>query len=306
VAQAPVRIAPRFRTGQTLRYRVETRTVTEARSAGIVEDPQGASKSEIQISTVVRLEILRVEPAGAAGLPSRVRIRTTYEKCTVRTASDSFDPTLAVLEEQYRKLEGRSIEFTLDDRGHVTEVTGLKELIADEASAAAARDWLAQMAAPAAVPAEGIAQGQSWSSEREVSGLPLLGFFWRADSTYVRDAACASESFGEKQSEPPTRPESSARCAVLATRLTLVQIPAKEQTPEEFRRQGLRTAGTMTGSGESLAAISLEDGILFRSSMTTTQEMDVTISTGGGAVPLRLAGRVHTECYVTLLPHTGP
>ena len=291
---APQRIhlTPKLVPGQSLRYQLDARTFTTSRSSGRIEDPQGPSQSEVTLAAIVRLDILPSAP------DAPLRLRTTYEKSSATATSDSFDPSLAVLQEQYRKLEGRSFEFSLDAQGKASSYVGLEGLFPDEKSAAAAREWFSQLATGLELPREGIVPGQSWSSVRtNVAGMPLLGLTWRTESTYLRDAPCHA-------AEPPASapPAADDTCAVIRTRLSVTQRPLRNATPDDYRRRNMRTSGKLASSGESLSYISLRTGWLLRVSQTSSEEMDVTITATDGGSQLRINARVESTTRITLLP----
>ncbi|MCL5289148.1 MAG: hypothetical protein M1453_14280 [Acidobacteria bacterium] len=267
-----------------MRYQIDAHTVTTSRSSGRIEDPQGPSKSEVNLAAILRMEIL----ASAPDAPQRIRI--TYEKSSATATSDSFDPALGVLQEQYRKLEGRSLEFSLDAQGRATNYSGLDGMFPDEKSAAAAREWFSQLASGVELPREGIVLGRSWSGERtNVPGMPLLGLTWRTESTYLRDEPCA-----------PATPADT--CALIRTRLSVTQRPLRNATPDEYRSRNLRTSGKLSSSGESLSYISLRTGSLVRVTQTSSEEMDVTITSTDGGSQLRINARVESTTNITLLP----
>jgi hypothetical protein len=283
-AQNRLHLAPKLVPGQALRYQIDARTLTTSRSSGRIENPQGPSKSEVNLAAVVRLEILSSAP------DAPLRIRTTYEKSSAVATSDSFDPSLAVLQEQYRKLEGRSFEFSLDAQGNAANFSGLNGMFPDEKSAAAARAWFSQLATGVDLPREGIILGQSWSSERtNVAGMPLLGLTWRTESTYLRDEPCA-----------PAAPADT--CAVIRTRLSVTQRPLRNATPDDYRRRNMRTSGKLSSSGESISYISLRTGWLVRVSQTSSEETDIVLIATDGGSQLRINGRVESTTRITLLP----
>jgi len=280
-AQNRIHLAPKLVPGQSLRYQIDARTLTTSRSSGRIEDPQGPSNSEVNLTAVVRLEILASSP----GAP--LRIRSTYEKSSATATSDSYDPSLAVLQEQYRKMEGRSFEFSLDAQGKAANFSGLDGMFPDEKSTAAAREWFSQLATGVELPREGILLGQSWSSERtNVAGMPLLGLTWRTESTYLRDEPCAPAD----------------TCAVIRTRLSVTQRPLRDATPDEYRRRNMRTSGKLSSSGESLSYISLRTGWLVRVSQTSSEETDIVLLATDGGSQLRINARVESTTHITLLP----
>ena len=313
VAQPPqqVRLVPQFVPGHVFRYQMDFRTTTESRRAGVVEDPQAASQLEISWGGVVRVEVLSVELAAAAsgpgnaaaGTPSRARLRTTYEKVDATARSDTYDPEAAAIAEQYRKLEGRAITFTLGADGKVGEIEGLEEIVADLRAAEATRDWLSQLAVGASAPRGGIMPGQKWSSELPATGAPVAGLFWRTESTYLRNERCRTLENPAAAASLP----SAESCAVILTRFEIVQPrPLRDPTPEEYRKRGLRTSGKWSGSGETLSYVSLRSGWVVSITQSGTEEMDVTISTANGASSVRYAGHVRSQSQVTLLPESPP
>jgi hypothetical protein len=306
-ANERIRLAPHFAPGETLRYQFDLRTETTSQSTGPIQDPEGPSKLELSIRALVRLDVLRVDATSAG---PRVRLRTTYEKSSANSHSDSYDPQETTLEEQYSKLEGRSIEFTLDPDGKVADVVGLKEVLPNEAAAGYVREWLAGLAQSSALPREGISIGQKWSAEQPVDTAPLVGLVWRTESTYLRDEPC-------RASAPQTAPGNSAAasppaasedaCAIILTRFEMDghKVP-RDPTPEQYRKNSLRTSGKWTGSGQSLNTISLRTGLVVSVTQTGTEEMDVTIASTTSPSRMHYAGRIHTESQITLLPPEPP
>lgn len=306
-AAVRVRLVPHFTPGETLRYQFDLRTETTSHSTGPIDDPEGPSKLELSLRTLVRLEVLHVETTSAG---SRVRLRTTYEKSSATSHSDSYDPQEAALEDQYSKLEGHSIEFTLEPDGKVTDVSGLKEVLPNEAAAGYVRDWLAGLTQSSALPREGISIGQKWSAEHPVEAAPITGLVWHTESTYLRDEPCRSSAPRDKPSDSATAPPAAASeepCAIILTKFAMDdhKVP-RDPTPEEYRRNSLRTSGKWTGSGESLNTISLRTGLVVSVTQTGTEEMDVTIASASSPSRMRYAGRIHTESQITLLPPEPP
>ncbi|MBI3668468.1 MAG: hypothetical protein HY237_01605 [Acidobacteria bacterium] len=298
-----VRLAPQLAPGSVLRYQMESRTTTESHRTGLVEDPQAPSQLAITWGAVVRLEVLSVGPDVARHPAARTRLRTTYEKSVATARSDTYDPEAAALEEQYRKLEGRTIQFTLDAQGKVSEAEGLQEILSDQRAASAAREWLGELAAGAALPAEGIAPGQQWSAERPATSAPLAGIVWRTHSTYLRNEPCRPAD--PARTAAAAAPEET--CAVILTRFEMTQPHApRDPTPEEYRKSGLRTAGKWTGSGESLSYVSLRTGWVVSVTQSGAEEMDVTVASADGEARVRYAGRVRSQSQITLLPESTP
>jgi hypothetical protein len=289
--QQRLHLAPKLVPGQILRYQLDSHTMTTSHSSGRVENPQGPSKSEVALTATLRMEVLPAEP----GAP--LRVRTTYEKSSAKATSDSFDPALAVLEEQYRKLEGRAVEYSIDAQGKVVANSGLAGLFPDEQSAAAAREWFSQLASGVELPVEGIVPGRTWSTTRtNVPGMPLLGLTWRTESTYLRDEPCPSPGIGALLAAP-----AGNTCAVIQTHLSVTQRPLRDPTPDDYRRRNLRTAGKLSSSGESTSYISLRTGWIVSTSQTSSEETDVVITSIDGGAKLRINASIQGTTTISLL-----
>ena len=301
----PVRLAPKFNPGNVLRYQMEFRTITEGHRTGLVQDPQAPTKLEFTWAAVLRIEVLTVEaPASPSAPGGLTRLRATYERSVSTARSDTYDPQGASLEAEYQKLQGRSVEFTLDADGKVQDVSGLQEILNDEQAATSAREWLGQLALGATLPREGIVPGQKWSSELPATSAPIAGLLWRSESTYLRDERCRPPEGAGIPSEGSLGRET---CAVILTRFEIAQPhPPRDPTPDDYRRRGLRTAGKWGGSGEGLSYVSLRTGWVVSITQSSTEEMDVTVSTADGSSGVRYAGHVRSESQVTLLPEAPP
>jgi hypothetical protein len=316
-----VRLAPQYRAGQTLHYQIDFRTQTSSHTAGAVENPQGAAQIDLAVSLLLRLEVLSTLPASAPdapGLPRadvvsatrRTRMRATYEKSSVVVRGDSYDPAAGDLEAQYRKLEGRAVEFTLEGDGKVEEITGLDEVVRDERSSAAVREWLGQLAAGSGFPREGIALGETWSSQKQMDDSPLVGTVLDSHSTYERDEKCRASAEAEAASNPVAAtpsPDSTEMCAVVVTRYEMKQQgkprrPGEDATPEALRKRGLRSSGTWTSAGESLAYVSLATGLTVSVTQSGAEEMNMTIVRTGRGAPFHYESKTRSETHLTLLP----
>jgi hypothetical protein len=331
-----IHLVPKFSTGQSFRYQIETRTTTTGNTTTPVVNPEAASKLKQVSDMQIRLDVLEAQPAAANGTPEAVRLRVTYEKASATSESDAYDPAADALQDQYSRLQGRSMEFTIEPSGDVSKVTGLDDVLSNPSAAGTVRAWINSLSASAKLPHEGIAIGQKWTSERPLDGAPLSGLATRTESTYLRDEPCrtsdknsesasgdsSGKSSGEALSESTTKPsgkvqpagsrESLAKdsqvCAVILTHFEILRHGASspDSTPEDYRHNGLRTSGTWTGSGESLDAISLQNGMITRSTQTGEQNMDFEIASALSGSKMHYVGHVETQSEITLLPPTPP
>jgi hypothetical protein len=300
LAEERLRLVPHYFQGETLRYRYDLRMETNSQSSGPIVNPVSSHALKLTVNALVRLDVLRVEVESAAGAP-RVRLRATYEKSVVDAQTDAFDPGQTDLEDQYRKLEGRSIEFTLQPGGGVSDITGLEEILPNEAAANSVRGWLAGLTQGAELPRGGIAVGQNWSAERPVETAPLTGLVWKSESTYLRNEACQP---GASSASLAIAPAGAAEtCAIILTRFRIdARHVPRDPTPSEYRRNGLRTFGKWTGTGESLTAISLRTGFVLSVTQTGIEDMDVTIASATATARMRYAGKIKTQSQINLVP----
>jgi hypothetical protein len=299
IASPRVSLSPRFSPGQVFRYEMEFETTTATSRSGLAKDPQGPSKLVITWDATVRMEVL---PAGASA-PGGIRLRTTYEKSTASVRSDTFDPAASQTQEQYEKLEGKVVEFSLDAGGKVKSVSGLEGVVDGDKAAQAAGDWVAHLDASSGAPAGGVMVGQKWSSGQEAKELPVAGMVWHTETEYLRNEVChpPNPEVPPVSAESAGSPESDETCAVILTHLSLVRPkPVRDPTPEEYRKNGVQTAGTWNGSAQSLTYVSLRSGFVVSVTQTGTEEMDVTLTTRHDAA-MHYAGTVLSRSQVALV-----
>jgi len=302
-----VSLLPRFVPGQTFRYEIESETSTDTKRLGLASDPEGPSSLVVVWNATVRVEVLPEE----GGAPGGIRLRCTYEKSTASIRSDTFDPQADVTREQYQKLEGKVVEFTLDASGKVKSVSGLEGTSGTEKAAQAAREWIAQLGASAGAPPDGVSVGQAWSSEQPADSLPIAGLIWRTDSQYLRNEACRPANPGVP--EGPGAADSAANanaapdCAVILANLNLVRGKnSRDTTPPEFRKNGVQSAGKWNGTAQSLLYVSLATGMVVSVTQSGKEEMDVVL-TSNHNTSMRYFGTIQSRSQVTLvdIPQTA-
>ena len=309
VSPQRVDLRPKLIPGEVLRYQVQLQTVTDTRRTGAISDPQGPSRLAVTWDATVKLEVLAVtnSPNAASSVPKAagsntagsksaaapLRIRTTYEHSAANVKSDSPDPQADEIEQSYKRLEGQVIEFTVGTDGHVSDVHGLESIFDDDQVRKAAEQWMAQVSGPA-IGAPGVAVGQSWNSSQSATSMPLAGMIWRSNSTYLRNEPC-------RPAEPASA-SSGELCAVVLTRQSVLpQKQLRDPTPEDYRRNGLRTAGHWSGSGESLSYLSLQTHSSVSVTQDSSQQMDFTVTNASGD-SIHYAGTIETHSHVALLP----
>lgn len=291
-------LAPRYEPGQVIRYQLETTITNEAHHGGAVKDPQAPGKLTINWSAITRMEVLSVGN-DAQGKPNgSVRLRSTYEKSAATATSETFDPEAQSLEEQYRALEGKSFEFTLDAAGQVTDIKGLEGIGEKGSLADALRAWLSQISNASGMPAGGVDIGQVWTTQQPVASAPLAGLMWEGRSTYTRNEPCQpANKAGDANAM------AGEMCAVILAKLTLTGLkPGHDSTPDSYRKLGLRTTGTWAGEGDSLSYVSLRTGRLVSVTQTSREEMNFTVTTDAGENRVSYQGIVQSHSQLALLP----
>jgi hypothetical protein len=303
-----VSLSPRFVPGNIFRYEMQFETSTDTTRSGLASDPQGPSSLVVDWNATVRMEVLPADSGAQGG--GGIRLRTTYEKSMASVRSDTFDPAAAETQEQYHKLEGKVVEFTLDADGKVKSVLGLEGIVDSEKAAQSARDWIAHLSASAGAPPGGVSLGQTWSSEQPADTLPIAGLVWRTDSHYLRNEAChplnpdvpSAPGAAESPTNAPANSQAATDCAVILANLNLVRSKAsRDLTPPEFRKNGVQSAGKWTGSAQSLLYVSLATGMVVSVTQSGTEEMDVTL-TSNHNTSMHYAGKIASRSQVALVP----
>lgn len=302
-----IRFFPKFTAGDTLRYQVEMRTVFTGNTTTPIENPEGETRLSQTISLLVRLDVIgtfsNAAPVPAPG-QEQSRFRATYEKARAQSDSDAFNPDAPSLEDQYARLEGASVEFTLMPDGRLTNISGLEDVFPTRSESDPFLSWVQSLSTANRTPRDGVSLGQKWSGERALEGFPLTGLSWRTESTYLRDDVCTAPSaLSSAVGEHPDAKAPTRACAVLLTHFAIVHrgSPQSDATPDDYRRSGLRTSGSWTGSGESLDTISLSTGLLESATQTSTQKMDYQIASATKASRIHHVGEVQSQSQIRLV-----
>jgi hypothetical protein len=290
---------------------MEFETTTATTRTGLAKDPQGPSKLVITWDATVLMEVL--PPSAAA--PDGVRLRTTYEKSTANVHSDTFDPAADQTQSQYQRLEGKVVEFSLDASGKVKAVAGLEGVVDGDKTVQAAGDWIAHLDASSGAPPGGIIVGQKWSSDQAAKALPVTGMVWRTETEYLRNEPChppnpeaspasapAESAVSAELPEKAESPDNSVEtCAVILAHLNLIRPkPVRDPTPEEYSKNGMKTAGKWSGSAQSLTYVSLRTGFVVSVTQTGTDEMDITLTNDENA-SMHYAGTILSRSQVALV-----
>jgi hypothetical protein len=299
IADQRVHLTPKLVAGEVLRYQIDSRTTTAGTITTPLANPEGGSQSNQAMHLLVRLEVLGTSTASAS-VPGGAHIRATFEKSGASSESDAVDPSTPSFASQYARMEGRSVEFTLAPDGQLAGFKGLKEIFAETSGAQPIISWLSALSPDAGMPSNGVRIGEKWKSEHPLQGQPLSDLLWRAESTYLRNEQCNLPAALARQSN---RPVSASGCAVILTRFEISRQGSShsDATPEDYRRNGLRTSGSWIGSGEALETVSLATGLLVSSTQTSRQDADYEIASMATGSRIHEQGHVQSQSEITLI-----
>lgn len=297
-----IHLTLQLESGESLRYSIDTQASIEGNTTSPIVNNEAPKKEDRTTSLEITLTVLPAEPLAANTAASNARLRVTYDLADATSSSDAYDPAADAFVDAYKKLQGRSIEFTMSPTGRITNVAGLEEAFANQSLAKSAKDWLAGFSYATSIPAEGIAVGQKWSHETPAENLPLRGLSWHFDSTYLRNESCSPQPPLGGEDESSAEAVKPDQCAVILTRSSLIRKGSKsDQTPDDYLHNGLRTSGTWAATSESLDSISLTTGWIVVSTQTVNEQMDYEIKSVQTGSTLHHTGSVKTQTHISML-----
>ena len=304
-ANEKTRLTAQFIPGEILHYQIESHTITTVKTTTPIADPESGSRSTQTLDLLVRLDVLSPAPGSA---PGATHFRVTYEKSHAEAESDAFDPTGPSFEDQYNRIEGRSFDFTLDPDGTITNLKGLEDIFPNRSTAEPAFSWIDGLFPGSRFPPDGIAVGHKWKSEHPVTGMPLDDLMWLSDSTYLRDESCNASADAAAAKPAGNQPTSAPpACATILMRYKMSRrgSPKSDATPPDYRKNGLRTSGAWSGSGDSLDSISLSTGFVVSSTQNSTQDVDYEITSASSGSSVHRKGHVQSQLIITLIPDSN-
>lgn len=296
---ARVLLVPQFTVGETLVYQIETQTTTAGKTVTPIMNAEGATEATLNIGMRERLEVLGVD-AQAQG--QAVRFRLTWDDSHASAASDAVDPTTDDPAAPFNKLQGQSVQFTLSPDGALSGFKGLEDVLPGGVPPPEAVGWISSLTAAREFPRGGIALGQRWRAERPISGAPLAGLFWQTQSTYDHNEACAAP-VGETLRGGK---RSTQECAIILSQMSIARRGSGhgDQTPPDYLHNGLRTAGTWTGSGEEMGSIAIPNGLLISATESSSQNIDYTITSATSGSSVHYTSTVQSQTGITLISHS--
>jgi len=171
------------------------------------------------------------------------------------------------------------INFTIGGDGGLASVEGLDDL--DPEQRLTWQFWVAQFAFTWTLPPVGVRPSDKWKSEEpEKTPTPIANLVWERETTYVQNDKCPIVV--------------GQQCAIFLISSTLRQKSnPKDTTPEDYQLHQLKTSGSVKGTNETVAYISLESGLLIRATEDLQQFMNVTVAKSDDS------NQVHYDMQVT-------
>ncbi len=293
---------PKLHAGQTLTYLIRYRTDKNVKTESRVVAPSGPDYPQTDARWLLQIQILDVRPQGER---ATIHARSQFQKFDPDSLSANPEEKLSPPNDE--NAESKFVEFTILPDGQVDPVVGLADLFPEQRQAW--QEWLRQFAIGGVFPDGGLKRGQSWKSvAHEQSPSPIIRLEWEKQTTYVRNEPCpafehaTSDNASTGIPAPPNhgaaKSPSPQTCAVVLTHAVLKQkSPPKDTTPDDFRSQGLRTMGTANGANETISYISLQSGLVVRTTEDARQFMDVLVakSDESNQVHYNITAQSHSE-----------
>jgi hypothetical protein len=297
-----VRLTPTFLRGETLTYQIEISTETAGKTTAPIANNEGATQTSLNIALREKLQILSVAPSSAGDITG---IRLTWDEAQASSTSDALDPTASDPAAPFNALEGQSVEFTLSADGALKNFSGLEKVMPGGVPPPESVAWIESLVGANRFPRGGVSVGQQWKSESAIAGAPLAGLFWVTKSTYQHNEPCAPASGTQQPSQ------GSLQCALIIGQMSIERHSSEhsnghgngrgDDTPEDYLHNGLRTAGTWTGTGGELGAIDVSNGILVNTTENSTQSMDYEIRSATTGSAIHYVAKVETQTGIALI-----
>jgi hypothetical protein len=293
-----VTLTAKFAPGDSLEYRIESQIATAGKADTPIANSEGPTQSSLVINLRERLDVLRVERQAAG---EAVAFRLTWDQAQARSSSDAIDPTVADPAAPYAKIQGRSVEFTLAPNGGISNFKGLEDILPGGVPPADAVSWIPMLVATSQFPSGGIAINQTWKAERPMEGAPLAGLAWQMQSTYQRNESCPI--YPNDDETHLKLPAGKGECAVILSEMTISRHGSahSDATPPDFMANGLRTSGSWTGDGSILGSISLQTGLLYTATETSSQDADYEIKSATTGSAIHYVAKVQNQTGIALI-----
>lgn len=270
---ARVVLLPQLRNGETLLYESHARL-----------DRHVQTKSNV--ATMVRPAELRRDLSTQVWL-SVQEARLVNNKLVMAGETELAPIELPPRDQPTPKMS--RVNFTIGGDGGLARAEGLDDL--DPEQLLAWQFWMSQFAFAWTLPSAGVKPGDKWKSEEpEKTPTPIANLAWERETTYVQNDKCPILD--------------NQRCAVFLVSSTLKQKSnPKDATPEDYQLRQLKTSGTVKGTNETVAYISLETGLLVRATEDLQQFMAVTVAKADDSNHVNYNMQVTSHFETMLVPN---
>jgi hypothetical protein len=297
---------PRLTPGQTLTYQISYRNEKQAKTKSSVVMASAPADIAVDVRGLLRLEVLGIEIQGSRSVIHGRSWFQSLDSATLGKPPGNVSTPADQVQRQDPK--GIAIEFTIFPDGRIDQVKGLDALSPDQQQAW--QQWVSRFATSAAFPQDGIKRSQKWKSEEsERSPSPIAKLTWIRESAYLRNEPCRVSQM-TVQGDVVDSGQPPETCAVIQTTATLKQRSSTDDaTPDDYKLHQLRTSGKATGRNTTLLYISVQTGLLVRSSEQADQTMNVTIAKADGSneVHYDIHAKSNTEIFrIANTPFVNP
>lgn len=271
---ARVVLLPQLRNGETLVYESHARLDRHVQTKSNVATMLRPAEVRRDLSTQVRLSVQEA--------------RLVNNKLMMAGETELAPREPAAQDQSPPKMP--KINFTIGGDGGLARVEGLDEL--DPEQLLIWQFWVAQFAFSWTLPPAGIRPGDKWKSEEpEKTPTPIANLVWERETTYVQNEKCPILA--------------DQQCAVFLVSSTLRQKSnPKDTTPEDYQLHQLKTSGSVKGTNETVAYISLQTGLLLRATEDLQQFMTVTIAKSDDSNQVHYDLQVTSHFETVLVPST--
>ncbi len=287
---------PRLTPGQTLTYQISYRNEKQAKTKSSVVMASAPADIAVDVRGLLRVEVLGIEMQGSRSVIHGRSWFQSLDSATQEKPPGNVSTPADQVQRQDPK--GIAIEFTIFPDGRVDQVKGLDALSPEQQQAW--QQWVSRFATSAAFPQDGVKRSQKWKSEEfERSPSPIAKLTWIRESAYLRNEPCRVSQM-TVQGDVVDSGQPPETCAVIQTTATLKQRSSTDDaTPDDYKLHQLHTMGKAAGRNSTLLYISIQTGLLVRSSEQADQTMNVTIAKADGSneVHYDIRAKSNTEIF---------
>jgi len=276
-----------LRNGDTLVYQLEISGSRSTKVESQVTTPQSPPAEDLTAHCLLQVSVVET---GASGF--RLKTYLSDRNVPLRSAQSSNSQMAS---------PDKLVEVFVALDGTASQIKGIADLTAAQQTAWNA--WLSRFTSPLTFP-KGVRRGQRWKvSANETSPSPIAELSWARRYEYVQQESCGLASEGAGKGKVGQSAGAADSCAVIFVHAQLRQKSSpKNATPEDYKRRGLVTSGTATGTNETILYVSTKTGLLVRSREDVQQSMDVTVSLADDSNKVRYLINAKSRQQVQLLP----